>query len=685
MTASTVQMRNRLGHETSPYLLQHKDNPVAWWPWSAEALAEAQRTGKPILLSIGYAACHWCHVMAHESFEKPETAAVMNELFVNIKVDREERPDVDQIYMAALHHLGEQGGWPLTMFLSPAGEPVWGGTYFPATSRFGKPAFVDVLRELARLFREEPGKIAQNRDALMQRLAARARPAGKIVIGEPELDALANRVLPMIDTINGGLTGAPKFPQAAIFELLWRAGLRGRKPCLDAITHTLDRIAAGGIYDHLGGGFARYSVDERWLVPHFEKMLYDNAHLIELLTLTWLQTGKALYRRRVAETVGWLAREMTMPGGAFASSLDADSEGEEGKFYVWSADEIVDVLGAEDGAFFGRHYDVSADGNFEGRNILNRLRDDEASEADESRLAVLREKLLARRAGRVRPGLDDKVLADWNGLMIAALAHAGRAFGEPDWIARAQRAFAFIATEMTRGDRLGHSWREGRLLFPGLASDFAWMTRAALALYETTGEADYLARARAWQAALEQHHVDAETGGYFLTADDADGLVVRPHATNDDAVANHNAPAAENLVRFATLAGDEEFRRRADRLFDGVLPLAAGNVFGHAGLLNALDFRLRAAEIVIVGDDAAAAPLLAAAQRLPALETIILRVRDSDALSEKHPAREKVAAASGAAAFVCIGARCSLPAHEPDALAETIVVMRRNPAAEPPA
>src|SRR4051812_17026570 len=361
---------NRLGRETSPYLLQHKHNPVAWWAWGPDALSEAERSGKPILLSVGYAACHWCHVMAHESFEDPATAAVMNALFVNIKVDREERPDIDQIYMAALHHLGEQGGWPLTMFLTPQGEPVWGGTYFPKESRYGRPAFIDVLQEVARLFREDKHVIDNNRTALMARLAARARPAGKATLTPSDLDAAARQLAGAIDPVNGGLRGAPKFPQAAMFEMLWRAGVRsGDARLLDLVELTLERICEGGIYDHLGGGFSRYSVDDKWLVPHFEKMLYDNAQLLELLALAWSHTGKDLFRQRAEETVGWLTREMTTTDGAFSASLDADSEGEEGKFYVWSQAEIEAVLGAENAAFFAAHYDVTPEGNFEGHNI----------------------------------------------------------------------------------------------------------------------------------------------------------------------------------------------------------------------------------------------------------------------------------------------------------------------------
>ena len=513
--AASADHQNRLARETSPYLLQHQHNPVDWWAWGPEALAEAKQSGKPILLSVGYAACHWCHVMAHESFEDDDTARVMNELFVNIKVDREERPDIDQIYMAALHHLGEQGGWPLTMFLTHDAEPIWGGTYFPKSSRYGRPAFVDVLREVARMFREEPQKIEQNRAALMARLAATARPKGRAVIGAAELDNAALQLGGLIDPVNGGTRGAPKFPQAALFELFWRAGLRtGQARFFAAVEITLDHICEGGIYDHLGGGFSRYSVDERWLTPHFEKMLYDNAQLLELLAIAYQKTGKPLYRQRARETVEWLKREMTSADGAFSASLDADSEGEEGKFYVWSYDEVMRELGVEDGEFFARHYDVTPAGNFEGHNILNRLNPQPRSDDDEARLAALRTKLLGVRDTRIRPGLDDKVLADWNGLMIAALANASLLFAEPSWLDTAERAFAFIARAMTRGDRLGHSWREGQLKFPGLASDFAAMIRAALALYESTGRPslsraspDLAARARSRLRKRRDRHV----------------------------------------------------------------------------------------------------------------------------------------------------------------------------------
>ena len=485
----------------------------------------------------------------------------------------------------------------------------------------------------------------------------------------------------------GGFGRAPKFPQSmSLGHLLRHHHRTGSAAALEAVVTSLDAMASGGMYDHIGGGFSRYSVDERWLVPHFEKMLYDNAQLLELLGVAHAATSAPLFLERARETVGWLAREMTTPEGAFCASLDADSEGEEGKFYVWSLREIQELLQREDAAFFAAQYDVTAGGNFEGHNILNRIKDlprnmeDPAPSADElARLAMLRGKLLEAREKRIRPGLDDKVLADWNGLMIAALANGGALLDQPGWIVMAKRAFAFIETQMTREDRLGHSWRAGRLLVPGLASDFACMIRAALALYEATGERPYLDRALSWQAALDRHYANPDNGGYFLTADDAEGLVIRPASTTDDATPNPNAIAAQNLVRLAVLAGDDRWREKADRLFEGVFSAAGQNLIGHAALLNALDLRLRGAEIVITGSDERADALLAAALKLPFLSRIILRTPDANALPASHPARDKIAAAPDGAAFVCVGERCSLPVTEAAQVAAAVSAMRSVP------
>ncbi|MBX9709463.1 MAG: thioredoxin domain-containing protein [Xanthobacteraceae bacterium] len=665
--------KNRLADETSPYLLQHQHNPVDWWPWGPEALAEAKRSNKPILLSIGYAACHWCHVMAHESFEDEATAAVMNELFVSIKVDREERPDIDQIYMNALHLLGEQGGWPLTMFLTPDGGPVWGGTYFPKKAQYGRGAFMDVLREVARVFRDEPDKIAKNQTALVEHLARRAS-ADAASFGPTELNNAATSIARATDPVNGGLRGAPKFPQCSMLEFLWRAGIRtGDERFFITTSLALAQMSQGGIYDHLGGGYARYSVDDKWLVPHFEKMLYDNAQILDMLALDHARAPNPLYRERAIETVGWLQREMTIPEGGFSSSLDADSEGEEGKFYVWSQCEIEHLLGTDDATFFAAKYDVSAKGNFEGHNILNRLLSDDDTPIEAEQLAAMRDVLFASRTKRVRPGLDDKILADWNGLMIAALAHAAKVFDKPEWLALARRAFDFVSTTMTRGDRLGHSWRAGKLLLPGLASDYAAMIRAALTLFEVTGEAPFLTQALAWQSSLDTHYGDKSHGGYYLTAEDAEGLIIRPHSTMDDAIPNHTGLIAQNLVRLAVLTGEEPWRLKIHGLFAATLSTAADNVFGHLSLLSALDLFLSGAEIVVVGEGADAQALLAAARKLPHANSIVLHAPNSGALPAGHPAHAKLEGSTNAAAFVCRGMNCSLPVTQPDAL--TALVM----------
>jgi uncharacterized protein len=678
---------NELARAASPYLLQHAQNPVHWRMWGDAALREAQVLNKPILLSIGYAACHWCHVMAHESFEDEATAAVMNELFVNIKVDREERPDIDHIYMSALHAFGEQGGWPLTMFLTPKGEPFWGGTYFPKTARYGRPSFVSVLKTVSEAFHRDPVQITKNADFVRAELSKPAAAEGQ-ALTLAQIDALAPRVAILIDPQNGGLRGAPKFPNAPILELLWRAGARTKdKHYRELVKLTLAKMSQGGVYDHLGGGYARYSTDERWFVPHFEKMLYDNAQILELLALCYHEFGGSFFHAHARETVEWLRREMTIPQGAFCASLDADSEGAEGKFYVWNLKEIEALLGKEDAGFFARFYGALPGGNWNDEhggdtNILNRLDAPEPTQEEEERLGFSRQKLLAARGKRVRPGLDDKILADWNGLMIAALANATTLFGEREWVALARRAYAFIAAEMqfsgASGERrLAHSWRAGVLVKPGLALDYAAMIRAALALHETRNFADgqgadcfYLADAIAWAQALEACHKDPQSGRLNMAASDAADVILRLSPTSDDAIPNAHPVYLSALIRLAGLTGDAAWLARADALFEAVSAPVQSNLLGHAGILNALDFRLRANEIVTAGPKSNA--LYEAGLGVPFTSRILLDAGDGMELPAGHPAKAQAELAGEAAAFVCANGACSLPLRDKEALLEKI-------------
>ncbi|HLB80025.1 MAG TPA: thioredoxin domain-containing protein [Dongiaceae bacterium] len=672
--------RNRLDRETSPYLLQHQANPVHWQAWDAAALELARRTDRPILLSVGYAACHWCHVMAHESFEDAETAALMNELFVNIKVEREERPDLDAIYQTALAFLGQQGGWPLTMFLTPAGEPFWGGTYFPPNAAYGRPGFRDVLAGIAEVYRREPDKVTKNVAALRDALAGLSRPRGGGAIGREVQDRVAARLLLEVDTARGGIGGAPKFPQAPIFELLWRAWKRtGDARCRDAAAITLTRMCQGGIYDHLGGGFARYSVDAEWLAPHFEKMLYDNAQLVDLLTLVWQETRDPLYAARVRETVGWVLREMRAAPGrggtrGFASSLDADSEGEEGKFYVWSDSEIDALLGA-DAVPFKAAYDVTRGGNWEGHNILNRSAAPLLADADdEARLAAGRAVLLAARGRRVRPGWDDKVLADWNGLMIAALARAAQAFDEPAWLAAATEAFDFLRGELSDGDRLRHSWRQGRAQHPASLDDYANACRAALALHEATGDPAYVTAAQAWTAVLDRHYWDAGGGGYFFTADDTPDVIHRTKTAADNATPSGNGTMVGVLARLYYLTGDDAWRRRAEAVVAAFSGEIERHFFPLATLLNNAELLQTAVQIVVVGPRGAAdtSALLRAALARSLPNRVLAVVAPGDGLPPTHPAAGKPQVNGRATAYVCHGPVCSLPITEPDGLAQAL-------------
>ncbi len=666
---------NLLSQETSPYLLQHQDNPVHWRAWGPDALAEAKAANKPILLSVGYAACHWCHVMAHESFENDAIAAVMNDLFINIKVDREERPDIDTIYQSALALLGHQGGWPLTMFLTPDGEPFWGGTYFPSEAKWGRPGFTEVLNRVAEIFHNDTETIEKNRSALVARLSDMARnERDGTTLRHDSVEQVAEKLVRGVDYELGGLSGAPKFPNPPIFRLFWRAWQKtGEQNYRRALTVMLDRMSEGGIYDHLGGGYARYSVDDRWLAPHFEKMLYDNAQIIELLTLVWQEDRNPLFERRLRETVGWLEREMIAENGAFAATLDADSEGEEGKFYVWSATEIADLLGAET-EFFAHVYDLSVDGNWEGKNILNRLSLGETpDELTEERLEPLRQRLFQARSHRVRPGWDDKVLADWNGMMIAALANAGAALGEASWIDLAEQAFAATVRDQAYGtdhSLLHHSFRGGVAKHDGLLDDYANMARAALVLHELTGKPSYLDQAATWAATLKAHFWDSGSGGYFLTSDEAEALIIRTKNALDNAVPAGNGIMMEVLSRLYLITGDEAYRERAEELAMSFSAAASQQAPSHSTLICGMDYLLNADQIVIIGNrtDEAVQALLGVVYTTSLPNRSLQVITPSESLGAHHPAHGKEQVDGKATAYVCRGTTCSLPMADPEDL-----------------
>jgi uncharacterized protein len=671
-----LNARNRLALETSPYLLQHRDNPVHWWAWGDEALAEARRLQRPILLSVGYAACHWCHVMAHESFEDAATAEVMNALYVNIKVDREERPDVDALYMRALHTLGEQGGWPLTMFLTPDGEPFFGGTYFPPSERYGRPSFQRVLTQVARVYREEPAKVRGNADAILVRLreGPSLRPHAGAQLDESAIADLARSMVETVDRTRGGIEGAPKFPQTSFFWLLWKAGIRyNLGDCRDAVVTTLRNLCQGGIYDHIGGGFARYSVDADWLVPHFEKMLYDNALLVSLLTEVWAETREPLFEQRIHETIDWLITEMRTPEGGFAASYDADSEGHEGKFYVWTPEEVKAVLGDEDGTFFCAQYDITETGNFEGKNIPNRLAKLALEEFEtEQRLTAMHGKLYAKRKQRVPPGWDDKVLTDWNGLAITALVQAGLAFDRPDWIAFAAEAHRFVLDHMRKDGRLLHAWRSGSAKAPAISADYANMMQGALALYEATDDRAYLADAQALRAVLDQHYRHP-AGGYCLSADDTTDLIVRLRHAHDDATPNANGTMIANLVALSLLEGDTSILQDAEAIVAGFVSDLAQNATGHTGLVAGV-MDLARPQLVVIIDPARdrQSPLMQAVRSLALPGAVIRLVADTADQPADSPLYGKLALQGRPTAYVCLGPQCAMPTTDPSALIDLL-------------
>ena len=658
--------RNLLAGEASPYLLQHAHNPVHWRPWSAAALAEAQRRDCPILLSIGYAACHWCHVMAHESFENDETAQRMNALFVNIKVDREERPDIDHIYMTALHATGQQGGWPLTMFLTPEGQPMLGGTYWPPEPRWGRPSFRQVLESVDTAWRTRREDMKGRGLALADHLAKLSDLTVGPGVTPADLTRIGDALMSAVDPVHGGLRGAPKFPNAPIFRFFWNEMFRRREPAFgEALRAMLEAMNAGGIYDHLGGGYARYSTDAEWLAPHFEKMLYDNAQILELLALVHSLRPDPTFSARAHETVGWLMREMRV-GDAFAASLDADQDGEEGLFYVWREDEIDAALGPAS-ARFKAAYDVTRGGNWEGQTILRRVRPP-GSPDEEAELAASRAKLFSVREARPKPGRDDKVLADWNGLTIAALVRASAVFGEPAWIAIARAAFDFIMGKLRGGDgRLLHAWREGHPGARALLDDYSSMARAALALFEASGEPQDLDAAR--KLATEALDLFGDgAGGVYLTANDAaDVPGARPRQAHDGASPSGVGLLAEVLVRLWHLTDEPRWREAALSLMRSVSGAPEG-LGGSPLTLMSADMLERGGSVVIDGplDDPRAQALAEVALRAPDPSLTVLRL--DRRLWPDGPPRAELPRALGPIAMLCQGQTCSLPVTTPEAL-----------------
>ena len=666
-------MANRLANETSPYLLQHKDNPVDWYPWGDEALERARSEDKPILLSIGYAACHWCHVMEHESFEDPDTAALMNELYVSIKVDREERPDIDAIYMDAVQAMTGQGGWPMTVFLTPEGVPFYGGTYFPPEPRHGMPSFRMLLEAVANEWRQDRARSHARGEQLVEHIRAIA----SIPQSEDPLDeALLTESLAVMegafDPRHGGFGGAPKFPQPMSIDFLLRMGERGHENATKMATVTLDAMAAGGMFDQLGGGFARYSVDTQWLVPHFEKMLYDNAGLLRTYARAWQVTREDRYREVAELTVAWLMREMRDPHGGFFSSLDADSEGVEGKFYVWTIYEVHDALGADADVAIER-WGFTEQGNFEGKNIPV----DASRAGDAAGHERLRVRLLEARERRVRPGTDTKVLAGWNALAASSLAEAGRALGKREWIAVAAEVMNFVLDTMRIDGRLMRAYKSnddgslGKVQHLGYAEDYAMVLEASLLLWETTGDARWL-REALW-AADEAIRLfwDDESGGFFTTGNDAPPLVTRPKDHFDNAIPAANSILALELQRLALTIEETAYEDRAlapMRTMRDLIPRSPQG-FGH--LLAAVDFYTGdPPEVVIVGG--------APGERSPFEDVVWERFRPnkvvvapSDESDPDLPAIPLLTGRTGrdrATAFVCHRGVCELPATDPDAL-----------------
>jgi uncharacterized protein len=666
---------NRLIHETSPYLLQHAHNPVDWFPWGEEAFKKAQAEDKPILLSIGYSACHWCHVMEHESFENEQIAALMNQLFVNIKVDREERPDLDEIYMSAVQMLTGRGGWPMTMFLTPDRKPFYGGTYFPPEDRGGVPGFPRILRAVHQAYRERPADVAKSVGEIhnaLQRMSetqASQKEFSLAIISEA-----AASIARAYDADHGGLGQAPKFPNAGVYELFLRH-YHGSKEqrYFDMVMHTLTKMADGGIYDHLGGGFHRYSVDPKWLMPHFEKMLYDNAQLLRIYAQAFTLTGDPLFKTVVTETADYLVREMLQVEGGFYSTQDADSEGEEGRFFVWTPDEIDRIIGAEAGEIFSRIYDVTEPGNFEGKNILHRtLTIEQASKyfrRDQLEIAVIvtqaKQKLFNEREKRVKPFRDEKVITAWNGLTLSGLAGALKIDPRADYLEAAQRTLEFFFSKLFRDGFLLHTYKDGVAKLLGYLDDYAFLAVGLLDMYEVTFDRSLLERAILLCDIMVNEFWDEQDSGFFYTGKSHEQLISRSKPIFDASIPSGNAMATQLLLRLHHLTGRDDYRERAEKTLRAYYEAMERQPFGFAHLLCAMDFYLRKPkEILIVGErkDVAVQELLQSIYHryLPNLTIQLAGVDDS--LESVAPLLQGKTQIDGKpTAYVCHNYTCSAP------------------------
>ena len=679
-------MANRLINETSPYLLQHAHNPVDWYPWGPEALERAKAEDKPILLSVGYSACHWCHVMERESFEDREIAELMNQSFICIKVDREERPDIDSIYMTAVQAMTGQGGWPMTVFLTPEGKPFYGGTYFPPDDRGGLPAFPRVVESLADAYRHNRGEVVVTTDRLLQRM--QQTTAAVRSVDPLTTDVLAQAydgVSGQFDDKHGGVGMQPKFPQPMTYEFLLRHHLRTGDPkALEMVELTLDRMAMGGIYDQLGGGFHRYSTDMFWLVPHFEKMLYDNALLVRLYLHAYQVTGKPLYKRIVEETLDYVLREMTHPSGGFYSAQDADSEGVEGKFFVWRPEEVSEALGEGDGETISRYFDVTPNGNFEGHSILN-VKVEPADFANqeglsEEGLAELlgrsRARLLEARKQRVHPERDDKILTAWNGLMLNAFAEAGAVLDRGDYTNVAEKNASFLLESLREDGRLLRTYKDGRAKLKGYLEDYTFLAAGLMTLHEATLESRWLLEAIDLGRSMVDLFWDEGSSQFYDTGHDHEELVLRPRDISDNAIPSGSSMATDVLLRLAVVTGDAELQRKAVTAMRSAKELMARFPTGSGNWLGALDFYLSTPkEIAFVGDrsDSNTRSLTAEVYRKFIPNRVIVGRNDGeDTLSELPLIEGREALGGRPTAYVCESYVCQLPTGDAAQLAELL-------------